>query len=292
MDTVAERPILVVGASGPTGGEIVRALSMRGARVRGLSRTSEGGEMARARGAAEGALGDLRDGRAMRQAMQGVRAAFYFCPRADPDEASLGRAFIDCAVASGVERVVIISMLHAEAPIPNHQASLQIEEALARTPIDYVVLRPAMFMQTYPSNAQIRDWKWIGRPYPIDVRLSLVDLRDIAEVAARALIDDSLVNGSFELCSPGMLTIRDMAEILSEELGTEVEPRQITIEQWADVRGESFSSPYRREVYQAMFDYFSCYGYKGGNGVVLSHLLGRAPTTYRQFVARGGKTAL
>ncbi|CAB4925015.1 unannotated protein [freshwater metagenome] len=288
---VADQPVLVVGASGPTGGEVVAALARRGARVRGLSRTEEGGALALAKGASEVGIADLRDGAALTKAMEGVGSAFYFCPRADPDEASLGRFFIDTAVAAGVQRVVIISMLHSHSPIPNHEASLQVEEKLARVPIEYVVLQPAMFMQTFPSNEQIRDWGWIGRPYPTDVLLSLVDLRDLAEVAARALLDDDMANGSFELCAPGMLSIADMAAILTDELGVPVEPREITIEEWAAVRGEGFESPHRRETYTAMFEYFAKYGFKGGNGLVLRHLLGRKPTSYRDFVARGGKTA-
>jgi uncharacterized protein YbjT (DUF2867 family) len=267
----------------------VRALAARGARVRGLSRSEEGAARARAAGADEVAIADLRDVPALRKALTGVKAAFYFCPRADPDEAALGRQFIRTAEEAGAQRVVIISMIHAEAPIPNHQASLEVEEALARTPLEYVVLQPSMFMQTFPSLGQLRELGWIGRPYPVDKKLSFVDLADVGQVAARALVDDDLVNGCFELCSPGMVSVADMAAIVSEALGMPIEPRQITLEEWAVIRGETFSSPHRRETYAAMFDYFAKYGYKGGNGVVLRHLLGREPTTFREYIARGGK---
>jgi uncharacterized protein YbjT (DUF2867 family) len=280
---------LVVGASGPTGGHVVRALAARGARVRGLSRSQDGAARALAQGATEVAIADLRDTAALKTALTGVKSAFYFCPRADPDEAALGRQFIRIAEEAGAQRVVIISMLHAEAPIPNHQASLEVEEALARTPLEYVILQPSMFMQTFPGLAQLRELGWIGRPYPTSTLLSFVDLADVAQVAARALIDDDLVNGSFELCSHGMVSVQDMAEVVSEALGTRIEAREITLEEWAVIRGETFSSPHRRETYAAMFDYFAKYGYKGGNAVVLRHLLGREPTTFRDFIARGGK---
>jgi uncharacterized protein YbjT (DUF2867 family) len=289
--TSQQGPVLVVGASGPTGGEVVQALARRGAQIRGLSRSEEGGERAIAKGATDVGLADLRDTAALKRAMDGVSAAFYFCPRAAPDEAALGRSFIDVAAEAGVGRVVIISMMHSHAPIPNHRASLEVEEALSRAPIEYVVLQPAMFMQTFPSHEEIRESGWIGRPYPTDKLLSLVDLRDVADVAAKALLDRDLVNGTFELCSEGMVCIQDMARMLTEALGTEIQPRQITLDEWAAVRGETFASPHRRETYAAMFDYFAKYGYKGGNGLVLRHLLGREPTSYREFLARGGKTA-
>jgi uncharacterized protein YbjT (DUF2867 family) len=284
-------PYLVVGASGPTGGEVVRALVRAGGRVRGLARSATSEQRARSAGAEEVAYGDLRDAAALEQAMAGAGGAFYFCPRAAPDEASLGRAFIQSAERVGMPRVVIISMLHSHAPIPNHQASLEVEEALGRSSLEGVVLQPAMFMQTLPSLQEIVQEGWVGRPYPADKLLSWVDMRDVAEVAARALLQDDLVNGAFELCSPGMLSIADVAALMSEHLGKRIEAREITLEQWAQVRGEDFASPYRRETYAAMFSYFARYGFKGGNGLVLSHLLGRAPTSFKEYVARGGKSA-
>jgi uncharacterized protein YbjT (DUF2867 family) len=284
-------PFLVVGASGPTGGEVVTALARRGARVRGLARSAESGERAKARGADDIALADLRDGPALERALDGVAGAFYFCPRAAPDEAAVGRAFIETAERMGVGRVVIISMIQSHAPVPNHRASLEVEEALARTPMETVVLQPGMFMQTLPSLEEIAESGWVGRPYPTDKLLTFVDLRDMAEIAAKALIEPGLVNGSFELCAQGMLSIADIADIISKHLGKTIEAREITLDEWAAVRGEAFSSPYRREVYTAMFEHFRHYGYKGGNGTVLRHLLGREPTTFEQYVARGGKTA-
>ena len=218
--------------------------------------------------------------------MVGVDSAFYFSPRAVPDEAALGRAFIKAAEDSGVSRIVVISMIHSHAPIPNHQESLQVEEALARTSIASVVLQPAMFMQTLPSLDRIAELGWVGRPYPIDVPLTWVDFNDVAQIAATALLTSKLDNGSFELCSDGMLTIAQIGELMSQALGRTIESREITLEEWAAVRGEDFSSPYRRECYAGMFDYFSKYGFKGGNPLVASTLLGRPPVTWPEYLVR------
>jgi uncharacterized protein YbjT (DUF2867 family) len=223
--------------------------------------------------------------------MRGAAGAFYFSPRAEPDEASLGRAFIAAAERAGVPRVVVISMIQSHAPVPNHRASLEVEEALARTPLQTTVLQPGMFMQTLPSLEEISDYGWVGRPYPVDKPLTWVDLYDVAQVAARALMGDDLVNGTFELCAPGMLSIADVAQLMSAHLGRDIEAREITLDEWAAVRGEGFASPYRRETYAAMFEHFRHYGYKGGNATVLRHLLGREPTSFAQYIARGGKTA-
>lgn len=216
--------------------------------------------------------------------MVGADAAFYFSPRAVPDEAALGRAFIGAAERAGVAKVVIISMMHPYAPIPNHQESLQVEEALSRSSVVGVVLRPAMFMQTLPPLTRVGELGWVGRPYPTDVRLAWVDFRDVAEVATRALLQRDLDNGGFELCSTGMLTIGAIGELMSDVSGKPIEAREITLEEWAVVRGEDFASPYRREVYREMFEHFANHGYKGGNSFVLRHLLGREPTSFRDYL--------
>jgi uncharacterized protein YbjT (DUF2867 family) len=284
-----DAPVLVVGASGPTGGIVTRALADSGVRVRGLARDADARRRALANGAAEVAAGDLRDDARMVTALTGARAAFYFCPRASPDEAAIGRAFLSAAERAGVERIVSISMIQSHAPVPNHRASLELEEAMARSPLQTTVLQPAMFMQTMPSLRELAELGWIGRPYSIDAPLSWVDLHDVAQAAVMALTTDELVNGTFELCSSGMLSQRQLAALISEHLGQEIVARQVTMEDWAAVRGEAFSSPYRRETYVAMFEHFDRYGYKGGNSFVLRQILGREPTSFAAFVAAGGK---
>jgi uncharacterized protein YbjT (DUF2867 family) len=287
----SEGPFLIVGASGPTGGIVARAVMARGGIVRGLCRSEESAARARAGGADQTAIGDLRDPASLVEAMQGTAGAFYFSPRAAPDEASLGRAFIAAAERARVPRVVIISMVQSHAPVPNHRASLEVEAALARTPLESVVLQPGMFMQTLPALEQIAESGWVGRPYPADRPLTWVDLGDIGQIAAQALMDDHLVNGTFELCASGMLSIQQIAELMSSHLGQPIEARHITLDEWAAVRGETFPSPYRRECYADMFDHFARHGYKGGNAFILRHLLGREPTSWAEYIDRGGRSA-
>lgn len=282
-------PFLVCGSSGPLGGKVVEALVHRGAVIRGLVRSPEGAARALALGAHETALADLRDEPAVEHALGGCAAAFFFCPKALPDEASLGRAFIAAAERAGVSRIVAISMLQAEAPIPNHRASLAIEEALGRTRLEHTILRSGMFMQMLPSPAQIQERGWVGRPYPVDARISVVDQYEVAEVAAIALMEDHLANGTFELSSQGMTSMAEIARTLSDALGAPIEARQVTLADWAAEMGKSFASPYRRETYEAMFGHFPAYGFKGGNGFVLSKIIGRAPSSFAEYLARGGR---
>ncbi len=284
-------PFLVVGASGPTGGVITRQVSNAGGAVRGLCRSESGVPRARDAGATEIAVADLRDYSALVRALVGARGAFYLCPRAEPDEAALGRAFIRACEEAGVPRVVVLSKIQPHAPVPNHEASLQVEAALARSQLETVVLQLPAFMQILPSLKEIARDGWIGRPYAVDKPLTWVDLVDVGEVAARALLEDDLVNGTFELASPGMHSLADVASLIAEHLGQPIQARRIPLAEWAALRNETFSSPYREECYRAMFEYFDHYGFKGGNAVVLRHLLRREPTTWPGFIARGGRSA-
>jgi uncharacterized protein YbjT (DUF2867 family) len=280
---------LIFGSSGPLGAKVVEAISRRGGRARGLVRSEAGAAQAREAGAVDIALADIRDEAAVEDSLRGCDGAFFFCPRAEPDEASIGRAFIAAAERAGVPRIAYVSMLNAEALIPNHMASLEVERALGMSNLEYTILRSGMFMQNLPRIEQIAEDGWVGRPYPVDAPLAVIDQYDLAEVAALSLTEDKLVNGNFELCAPGVTSFTEIAKLATEALGTPIQPREITLDEWAEVKGEGFGSPYRRETYIATFKYITDHGFGGGNGFVLSQILGREPTSFEHYFARGGR---
>jgi uncharacterized protein YbjT (DUF2867 family) len=106
------RTILAVGAAGQFAGFAVAALSQRGARVRGLVRNAAQGNEAQRLGAAEVVIGDLRDLRSVDAALAGVDAVFYIAPAFLPDEAEVGKRFVDAVARSGAQRIVFSSVIH------------------------------------------------------------------------------------------------------------------------------------------------------------------------------------
>ena len=104
--------VLVVGAAGRFAGLVVPALASRGVSVRGLARDEEQGGRARRNGAAEVAIGDLRDRASIDAALAGVAAAFYIAPVYQKDEAGMGLPFVAAAKAAGVRRIVFSSAIH------------------------------------------------------------------------------------------------------------------------------------------------------------------------------------
>ena len=77
---MSDPKVLVVGAAGRFAGLVVPALASRGVKVRGLARNEKQGEQARGNGAAEIAIGDLRNRASIDAALQGMEAAFYIAP--------------------------------------------------------------------------------------------------------------------------------------------------------------------------------------------------------------------
>ncbi|MBX3270556.1 MAG: NmrA family NAD(P)-binding protein [Sandaracinaceae bacterium] len=100
--------ILVVGARGRVGSEVIRALAERGARARALVR-----KPGTAPAGAQEVVGDLGDPASLAASLEGVDRAFFVTPH-DPAEEALGRAFVDAALAAGVRRLVFASAYHAD----------------------------------------------------------------------------------------------------------------------------------------------------------------------------------
>ncbi len=263
--------VLAIGAAGPFAGLVVPALAEQGARVRGFVRDAAQADAVRGHGAAEIAIGDLRDRSSLDTALRGVDSVFYIAPAFQADEAELGLTMVAAAKAAGVNRFVFSSVIHPElSALENHAAKLPVEEAVLTSDMEYVLLHPAMFFQNLA-----RSWSTVAKtgvfaePWSLDTRFSRVDYRDVAEVAALALTTDRLNFGTFELCAEGDLDRRDVAALMTEVLGRSIEAKI------ADA-GKS-PTPMRR-----MFDWYDRHGLLGSS-VTLRAILGREPRTLGSY---------
>lgn len=206
--------ILVTGATGNVGREVVRELRARGALVRAAGRAA--GE---ARDGVEVVPFDFRDPSTFATAADGCDAVFLLRPPAIADVRPTLNAFVDAARARGVEHVVFLSVAGAgkNKLVPHHA----VEAHLAARPGGWTVLRPGFFAQNL-GEAYRRD---VVEAYRLYVpagrgRVAFVDTRDIAEVAAIALCDPpSHAGKAYTLTGPEAVTFEDAAEILTSVLG-------------------------------------------------------------------------
>ncbi len=94
--------------------------------------------MVREHGAAEVAVGDLRDRASLDAALKGVDRVFYIAPAFQPDEAALGKGVVAAAKQAGVRRFVFSSVIHPIlTALRNHGAKGPVEEAILESGMEY-----------------------------------------------------------------------------------------------------------------------------------------------------------
>ena len=178
--------VLVTGAAGKTGCAVTRALAGSGLAVRAVVRRSAQGRALAEVGADDSVEADLLDAEALVAAARGVDALYHICPNVHPQEVAIGRNAIAAARAAGVRRFVFHSVLHPiTEEMPHHWAKMRVEEALLESGLEVTVLQPAPYMQNLLGSwPAIVDNGVYRVPYSLDSRVVMVDLEDVAEVAA------------------------------------------------------------------------------------------------------------
>lgn len=266
--------ILAFGASGRFAGLVFRELVSHGADVRAFVRRPEQVESLRRQGAAEIVVGDLTDRASVERALEGVTNVFYVAPALLRKQAEVGWQLVDSAIAARVRRFVFSSVIHPVlSALPNHAAKAVVEEAILNSGLEFTFLHPGVFFQNYGAQwPRIVETGVIAEPWSADTRFSRVDYRDVAEVAAIALTDSRLKNGTFELCAAGDLNRRDVASIIAEVLGRKI----IVARTDPATLGEEVA------FLRPMFAHYERHGLFG-NPLILRAILGREPRTLRGY---------
>ncbi|UPO78436.1 NmrA family NAD(P)-binding protein [Arthrobacter sp. Helios] len=206
--------ILVVGATGSTGRATTDCLTARGIPFRSMSRRSPSVEF--------GVQADLDDARSVRTALEGVRAAYLVTPSTERAETQQ-KQFIDIAVAAGVSHLVLLSQLGSvvDSPVRFLRYHAAVEQHALASGIGITALRPNLFMQGMLALAGIV--KTTGKlPAPIgEARVSLVDVRDIGDVATLALTSPKPL-GAVTLTGGEALTHIELAARLSSATGHQI----------------------------------------------------------------------
>jgi uncharacterized protein YbjT (DUF2867 family) len=279
--------ILVTGAGGKTGKAAIKALRARGAPVRGFVRSPAYEPVLKAIGASEVIVGAMDDADALSRAVRGANAIYHICPNVNPNEIAFAKMLIAAGTGSGASRLVYHSVLHPQIEeMPHHWNKLRVEEMLLSSGLDITILQPAAYMQN--SLAQ---WDAIKRdgvyrvPYPVETRLSLVDLDDVAEAAALVLTNTGHSNATYELVGTPPLSQIELAATFGRALKTHVRAEAETIETWDQRARGAGMDDYQRETLIKMFRAYARDGLKG-NSNMLGWLLGRPPTSLAAFAAR------
>ncbi|WP_369173558.1 NAD(P)H-binding protein [Streptomyces sp. R28] len=272
--------ILVTGATGTIGSEVVRQLAARGEKVRALTRDPAA---ARVPSGVETAPGHHRDRASVEEAMAGADAAFLVGVFG-PDDAEHDRGLVEAARAAGVRRIVKLSSIGTGDPRLGGFGTWHLpgEEAVRASGLEWTVLRPSSFASNTLAWAQaVRD----GTPAPnlmSDGEQGVVDPRDVSEAAVTALLDPRHTGRTYTLTGPETISAGDQAVVLKEILGRPVELLQLTGSQRREqLLGAGLGAAYADSLMAG-----ARFIEAGGNAVVtedLPQLLGRPARTYREW---------
>lgn len=219
--TQSAAPILVTGATGNTGRAIVEVLVRRGAPVRAMVRTGAG--RIKLPAGVGVAVADFDDPASIAAALHGAGRAYLVTPSSERAGAQQ-RQFADLAVEAGLSHLVVLSQLASDeqSPVRFLRYHAAVERHVRDLGIPYTFLRPNLFFQGLLAFAGTIAAE--GRFYaPIgDARVSAVDVRDIAAVAAAALTEAGHEGATYTLTGPAAVTHMDIAAALTSALGREI----------------------------------------------------------------------
>lgn len=253
--------VLVVGATGQVGAEVVRQLSKRGTPVRALVRASSAYHHLRDLPGVELDFGDLLRPETLPGPLDGVDAvigtANGVAPRRRRD---FGRvetvgypALIAAAERAGVDRFIYLSsvpMGDADLPMSRHKRA--VEDALAASTLSATVMRfgaftdvylalpgssiplagmaptmlerPFRFLRVYRSltGRTIERWGRMSVVGSADQRLALITVHDVAAFLVAALDHDAARGATYEIGGAAPLSWREIAALYEDLLGREV----------------------------------------------------------------------
>ena len=179
--------------------------------------------MSRSRSSAKFSVqADFDDTESVRTALQAVDAAYLVTPSTNRAETQQ-KQFIDLAAEAGVRHLVLLSQLGSvnDSPVRFLRYHAAVEEHAFASGLDVTALRPNLFMQGLFAVSSIVGSAQV-LPAPIgDAQVSLVDVRDIGEMAAHALTSPSPL-GIQTLTGPESLTHSELAGHLSSATGREI----------------------------------------------------------------------
>src|SRR5258707_14714445 len=216
-----KKMILITGASGTVGREVLREVAQIGVKFCAMYRSKE--EAAKVSPGIRTVVADFSDAKSLQGALEGVESVFLVCSPVQ-QLVELEGNMIDACKKAGVKKIVLNSALGAgdyDKSFPSWHR--KVEDKLKASGIESVILRPNGFMQntiTYlaPSiRAQGVFYDAMG-----DAKTSYIDVRDVAALAAKTLTTDGHPGKTYELNGPQASPQDDLAKRIAAKSGREV----------------------------------------------------------------------
>src|SRR5262245_10678070 len=235
-----ESRVLVAGATGQLGRVIVRKLVQSGTRVRALSRNAS--KLAELGAGAEIAPVDLLDVPKLTDACKGVDQIVATANNnmgtgaTSPTRIDLPAYQNLCAAArnAGVRRLIYVSYhgVSLDAPVDIFRVKWYIEDAIRRSGVPHVMLRPTAFMDIWIDLLLAKDMrtKGVATIFGDGNRVSnYIAVDDVAEFAVKILARPEVVNEAVEAGGPSNVTQNHLASLVERRLNTSAKRRRIPL---------------------------------------------------------------
>jgi uncharacterized protein YbjT (DUF2867 family) len=278
--------ILVTGATGLNGAELMRRLSARGIPSRALVRNPAKAVALAALPHVEVVQGDMARPDSLAAALRGVDRAMLISS-SEPAMLEVQCSFIDAARNAGVRHVVKLSGIIPELDSPFRFARMhaEIEQRLEASGMAYTHLRAGEFMPSYFRQVPSILARGVMALPMGEARIASVDIGDIAEVAIAVLTTSGHEGKIYPLTGPEALTMGEVADKLSAATGKTIRYVDVPPEEARQARLAAGMPPYLAEGLDELF----AERRKGKESRVwptIEEVFGWKPTTFKEFASR------
>jgi uncharacterized protein YbjT (DUF2867 family) len=272
--------ILVTGSTGTVGSEVVKQLQEAGAPFRVAVSSLTKAKKANAEGL-QAAVLNYTDPQSFEYALKGIERLFLLSP---PGATEMEAGLIEAAKTVDVRHIVKLSAIAADTGATKFgREHGTMEKALKDSGIAYTFLRPNGFMQNYITNfgTMIKEQ---GAFYLAqgDSKYSVVDVRDIAAVAVKALTQAGHEGKAYAISGPEALSNTQIAEKLSTAIGKPVKYVAITDDQMRSAMQQQGAPP---AIIDALIDLM--HFYVAGKAAIVSQdverVTKRPATSFDEF---------
>lgn len=272
--------ILITGATGLVGRQVVELLSADGQKVAALTRDPDAAALP---DGVEVVVGD--PSRPETVPLDGVDTVFLN-PRAIGEAAD---AFVDHAEQHGVRRLVALAAINVDDDFgrqpsrANGDRNMEVERAVVGSGLEWVSLRPTSFATNTIGMwaRQIQAGDIVRGPYAA-AEESPIDPRDVAEVAARALVGDELLGRKPVLTGPVSLTQAELVATIGRVLGRPLRFQEVP----PDVAKHALAQVMSRDFADAFVARLAACVARPVDTDEVATILGRPATTFADWVAR------
>lgn len=278
--------ILITGAAGKNGTELIKRLSRKGIPVRGLVHNISKADALSTLPNVEIVEGDMLNPGTLTAAFEGVDRAMLISSTG-PEMLDVQVSFIDTAKQAGVRHIVKLSGIMPELDSPFRFARMhgEIEKHLESSGLEFTHLRAGEFFPSYFRQVRSILAKGVLTLPMEDARIASIDIGDIAEVASSVLTSPGHEGKIYPLTGPEALSMADVAEKLSVATGKTIKYVNISPEEAKKNNLAAGMPPY---LVDALFELFAerRKGKEAHVSPVIPSVFGWEPTSFDVFASR------